>query len=75
MEDATMIKREYEKPMMQVIKTDVRQQILAGSITGVTSTGLDAEEELILPARVCLNQVAFGMTLGKHLNRRRWGGG
>ncbi len=43
-----MIKREYEKPMMQVIKTDVRQQILAGSITGVTSTGLDAEEELIL---------------------------
>jgi len=44
-----MIKREYEKPMMQVIKTDVRQQILAGSITGVTSTGLDAEEELILP--------------------------
>lgn len=49
MEDATMIKREYEKPMMHVIKTDVRQQILAGSITGVTSTGLDAEEELILP--------------------------
>ena len=49
MEDATMIKREYEKPMMQVIKTDVRQQILAGSITGVTSTGLDAEEKLILP--------------------------
>ena len=48
MEDATMIKREYEKPMMQVIKIDVRQQILAGSITGVTSTGLDAEEELIL---------------------------
>ena len=44
-----MIKKEYEKPMMQVLKTDVRQQILAGSITGVTSTGLDAEEELILP--------------------------
>ena len=49
MEDATMIKREYEKPMMQVIKTDVRQQILAGSITGVTTSGLDAEEELVLP--------------------------
>ena len=45
----TMIKKEYEKPMMQVLKTDVRQQILAGSITGVTSTGLDVEEELILP--------------------------
>ena len=44
-----MIKREYEKPMMQVIKTDVRQQILAGSITGVTTSGLDAEEELVLP--------------------------
>ena len=44
-----MIKKEYEKPTMQVIKTDVRQQILAGSITGVTSTGLDAEEELVLP--------------------------
>ena len=43
-----MIKKAYEKPMMQVIKTDVRQQILAGSITGVTSTGLDVEE-LILP--------------------------
>lgn len=49
MEDTTMIKKEYEKPMMQVLKTDVRQQILAGSITGVTSTGLDVEEELILP--------------------------
>ena len=49
MEDATMIKREYEKPMMQVIKTDVRQQILAGSITGVTTSGLDVEEELVLP--------------------------
>ena len=34
---------------MQVIKTDMEQQILAGSITGVTSTGLDAEEELVLP--------------------------
>ena len=44
-----MIKKEYEKPMMQVLKTDVRQQILAVSITGVTSTGLDVEEELILP--------------------------
>ena len=49
MEDATMIKREYEKPMMQVIKTDVRQQILAGSVTSVSTTGLEVEEELILP--------------------------
>jgi len=44
-----MIKKEYEKPTMQVIMTDVRQQILAGSITGVTSTGLDPEEGLVLP--------------------------
>lgn len=44
-----MIKREYEKPMMQVIKTDVRQQILAGSVTSVSTTGLEVEEELILP--------------------------
>ena len=49
MEDTTMIKKAYEKPTMQVIKTDMEQQILAGSITGVTISGLDAEEELVLP--------------------------
>ena len=48
MEDTTMIKKAYEKPMMQVIKTDMEQQILAGSITSVTTTGLDAEESLII---------------------------
>ena len=44
-----MTKKEYLKPEMQVVELDIHAQILAGSITGVTSTGLDAEEELILP--------------------------
>lgn len=49
MEDTTMIKKEYQEPTMQVIKTDMKSQILADSITSITTTGLDAEEELILP--------------------------
>lgn len=59
MEDTTMIKKvtdfdrlqkqAYVKPAMQVVVTDMKQQMLAGSITSVASTGLDAEEELILP--------------------------
>jgi len=48
MEDTTMIKKEYMKPTMQVIKTDMKSQILADSITSVTTTGLDAEESLII---------------------------
>ena len=48
MEDTTMIKKEYQKPTMQVIKTDMKSQILADSITSVTTTGLDAEEALII---------------------------
>ena len=43
-----MIKKEYQKPTMQVIKTDMKSQILADSITSVTTTGLDAEESLII---------------------------
>ena len=58
MEDTTMIKKvtdfdrlqkqAYVKPAIQVVVTDMKQQMLAGSITSVVSTGLDAEEELIL---------------------------
>ena len=48
MEDTTMIKKEYQKPTMQVIKTDMKSQILADSITSITTTGLDAEESLII---------------------------
>ena len=44
-----MIKKEYEKPTMKVNKAGMEQQMLAGSITDVTSTGLDDEEELDLP--------------------------
>ncbi len=43
-----MIKKEYQKPTMQVIKTDMKSQILADSITSITTTGLDAEESLII---------------------------
>ena len=48
MEDTTMIKKEYQEPTMQVIKTDMKSQILADSITSITTTGLDAEESLII---------------------------
>ena len=44
-----MKKKEYMQPEMQVIEIDFEQQILAGSVTGVTTTGLDMEDELVLP--------------------------
>jgi hypothetical protein len=34
------------KPTMKVVEVGIRQQILAGSLTSVQSTGLDEEEEL-----------------------------
>ena len=34
-------KQEYQKPVMEVIEADIEQQILAGSVTSVTTTGLD----------------------------------
>ena len=40
-------KQEYQKPVMEVIEADIEQQILAGSVTSVTSTGLDVD--LTLP--------------------------
>lgn len=36
-----MIKREYIKPMMTVVKLQHRSQFLAGSLRGVNTTGLD----------------------------------
>ena len=36
-----MTKKAYMKPAMEVLETDVEQQILAGSVAGVTTTGLD----------------------------------
>ena len=42
-----MTKKEYQKPVMEVIEADIEQQILDGSVTSVTTTGLD--DDLILP--------------------------
>jgi hypothetical protein len=47
MEDTTMTKKEYMKPVMEVIEAYVELQILAGSVKSVTTTGLD--DDLILP--------------------------
>jgi hypothetical protein len=48
MEEMNMKKKEYMQPEMQVIEIDFEQQILAGSVTSVTTTGLD--DDLILPS-------------------------
>ncbi len=40
-------KQEYQKPVMKVIELQHKSQILAGSVTSVTTTGLD--DDLILP--------------------------
>ena len=42
-----MIKKEFQKPVMEVIEADIEQQILAGSVTSLTTSGLD--DDLILP--------------------------
>ena len=36
-----MKKKEYLQPTMEVVEIDMNAQILAGSVTGVTTTGLD----------------------------------
>ena len=41
-------KQEYQKPAMKVIELQHKSQILAGSVTSVTTDGLD--EDLILPS-------------------------
>ena len=42
-----MKKKDYMKPVMKVIEADIEQQILAGSVTNLTTSGLD--DDLILP--------------------------
>ena len=42
-----MTKKEYQKPVMEIIEADIEQQILAGSVTNLTTSGLD--DDLILP--------------------------
>ena len=44
-----MTKKEYQKPVMEVIELQHKSQILAGSVTSVTTTGLDMGDELVLP--------------------------
>ncbi len=44
-----MIKKEYMKPAMKVIELQHKSQILAGSVTSLTTSGLDDEDKLILP--------------------------
>ena len=44
-----MTKKEYMKPAMEVVDIDLNAQILAGSVASVTTTGLDVEDELVLP--------------------------
>ena len=43
-----MKKKEYLQPTMEVVEIDMNAQILAGSVTSVTTTGLD--DELVLPS-------------------------
>ena len=42
-----MTKKEYQKPVMEVIELQHKSQILAGSVTSVSSTGLD--DDLVRP--------------------------
>ena len=44
-----MKKKEYLQPAMEIMKADTEAQILAGSVTELTTTGLGDGEELILP--------------------------
>ena len=43
-----MTKQEYQKPVMEVIEADIEQQILAGSVTSLTTSVLD-DDNLALP--------------------------
>ena len=42
-----MIKKRYQKPTIEVTEADVEQQILAGSLTSVKSSGLHDEDDLL----------------------------
>lgn len=41
-----MKKKEYLQPSMEMVEIDMNAQILAGSVTDVTTTGLDDDLEL-----------------------------
>ena len=42
-----MTKKNYHKPAIEVMEADMEQQILAGSVKSLTTSGLD--DDLILP--------------------------
>jgi len=42
-----MTKKDYMKPMMEVIVADQEQQLLSGSVTSISTAGLD-ELDLII---------------------------
>ena len=42
-----MTKKHFQKPAIEVIEADIEQQILAGSVTSLTTSGLD--DDLTLP--------------------------
>ena len=42
-----MTKKHYQKPAIEVMEADMEQQILAGSVKSLTTSGLD--DDLILP--------------------------
>ena len=44
-----MTKKEYQKPAMEVVDINMNAQILAGSVTSVTTTGL-GDDNLELPS-------------------------
>ena len=44
-----MTKKEFQKPVMEAIELEHESQILAGSVTSVTTTGLD-DDNLIHPS-------------------------
>lgn len=39
-----MTKKEYQKPSMEVIEADMELQLLVGSLTDVTTSGLGLED-------------------------------
>ena len=44
MEEKDMTKKEYQKPSMEVIEADMELQLLVGSLTDVTTSGLGLED-------------------------------
>ena len=63
-----MKKKDYIQPSMEVVEINMNAQILAGSVTGITTTGLD-DEDLIpggsgdLPGAMAPDMTISGLDL------------